>query len=228
MILKINVNKFYSLPKYILWPVCILIAFFGGLPLGLTMMFSFKYSILFLLLFPVFLPVAIFSSSPVMRVSGYFIYYSPMLLGIKSKKKLDLHNGTTFDYFLNMKLKDKGAKARYIILSYYVEGLLNIISEFESGKLDSSLQIEGTSYFFSDNTALKLGFKLQKPLLNYYLNFILYFVDLCFMYSYFKGNFSVPDIFSNKRAVTTADELCKRKDYLKSLLKTLNSRIKIS
>lgn len=227
MILKINVNKFYSLPKYILWPAVILIAFFGGLPFGLTMMFAFKYSFLYLFLFPLVLPVAIFSSSPVLKVSGYFVYYSPMLLGIISKKKLDLHNGTTFDYFLNMKLIDSGTKARYKILSYYVEGLLNIISEIETGKIDSSIQIEGTSYFFSENTANKFGFKLQKPLFNYYFNFIFNFVDLCFMYSYSKAKFSVPNIFSIKRAVTTADELCKRKDYLISLNKVLKSRINI-
>ena len=217
--------KFYSLPKYILWPVSVLLAFFGGLPLGLTMILSSKISFLFLFLFPVALPLAIFSSSPIMRLSGYFIYYSPMLLGIKSKKKLDLHNGTTFDYFLNMKLKDKGSQARYKILAYYVEGLLNIITEIETGKISSALSIEGTSYFFSDNTAVKLGFKLQKPVFNYYFNFIFNFVDLCFMYSYSKGKFTIPRIFSIKRAIISPVELCSRKEYLKSLHKILNSRI---
>lgn len=221
-------NKFYSLPKYILWPVSVLIAFFGGLPLGLIMILSSKISFLLILLLPVALPLAIFTSSPLMRVSGYYIYYSPMLLGIKSKKKLDLHNGTTFDYFLNMKLKDKGTQARYKILAYYIEGLLNIISEIESGKISSEIPIEGTSYFFSDNTAVKLGFKLQKPYTSYYLNFILNFVDLCFMYSYSKGKFTIPRIFKIKRAVISPIELCFRKEYMVSLLKVLNSRIKNS
>ena len=162
-----------------------------------------------------------------MRLSGYYIYYSPMLLGIKSKKKLDLHNGTTFDYFLNMKLKDKGLQARYKILSYYIEGLLKIISEIESGKISSELSIEGTSYFFSDNTAVKLGFKLQKPLFYYYFNFILNFVDLCFMYSYSKGKFTIPRIFNIKRAVISPAELCAQKENLKSLLKLLTAGLKI-
>lgn len=220
--------KLFSLPKYVQWPVSMLIAFIGGFPLGISVMLCFEGYFYLLLLLPFTISLAIFTSSPLMRVSGYYIYYSPMLLGIKSKKKLDLHNGTTFDYFLNMKMKDKGSQARYKILAYYIEGLLNIISEIESGKISSEVPIEGTSYFFSDNTALKLGFKLQKPYTSYYLNFILNFVDLCFMYSYSKGKFTIPRIFSIKRAVISPAELYSRKEYMKSLLKVLNSRIKNS
>ena len=217
-------KRFYSLPKIILWIISILLAFFGGMPLGFTMMFSLEHSILFLLLFPVTLPLAVFSLTPVMRVSGYYIYYSPMLLGIKSKKKLDLHNGTTFDYLLNMKLKDKGIKARYRILAYYLEGLLKIISENENGKISDSISIEGTSYFFSDSTAEKLGFTLRKPLFQYYFNFIFNFTDLTLMYSYSKGRFTIPRIFQIKRAVITPSELCTRKENIKALLKALNKR----
>lgn len=220
-------KRFYSLPKIILWIISILLAFFGGMPLGFTMMFSLEHSILFLLLFPLTLPLAVFSLTPIMRVSGYYIYYSPMLLGIKSKKKLDLHNGTTFDYLLNMKLKDKGIKARYKILAYYLEGLLKITDEIESGKINSSLPIEGTSYFFSDSTVQRLGFTLQKPLFSYYFNFIFNFTDLFLMYSYSKGKFTIPRIFHIKRAVITPSELCAQKENLRTLLNTLNKRIEV-
>ncbi len=218
-------NKFYSLPKIILWILSILLAFFGGLPLGLTVIFGFEKSFLFLFLLPIALPLAICTMTPLMRVSGYFIYYSPMLLGIKSKKKLDLHNGTTFDYLINMKLKDKGIKARYIILAYFVEGLLKITDEIESGKIKPSLSIEGTSYFFSDSTAVRLGFKLQKPIYYYYFNFIFNFTDLFLMYSYSKGKFTIPRIFHIKRAVITPSDLCAQKENLRTLLNTLNRRI---
>lgn len=221
-------SKFYSLPKYILFPLAFLLVSIGGLPLGVTMMFSFKYSFLYLLILPAALPLATFSSAPVMRVIGYFKYYSPMLLGIKSKKKLDLHNGTSFDYLFLMKLIDSGAQARYKMLAYYLEGLLNIISEIENGKINSDIQIEGTSYFFSENTAVKLGFTIQKPVFNYYFNFIFNFVDLFFMYSYSKGKFAIPHIFSIKRAVISPLDLCKRKNKIESLLIVIKSRIKNS
>lgn len=213
------------MPKITLWIVSIFLAFFGGMPLGFTMMLSFKFSILFLLFLPVTLPLAVCTMTPLMRVSGYFIYYSPMLLGIKSKKKLDLHNGTTFDYLLNMKLKDKGIKARYRILAYYLEGLLKIINEIEDGKISDSISIEGTSYFFSDNTAERLGFELRKPIFYYYFNFIFNFTDLTLMYSYSKGRFTIPRIFKIKRAVITPAKLCSQKESLKSLLNTLNRKI---
>jgi hypothetical protein len=222
------IRKFFSLPGYVQLPVSVLIAFFGGFPLGISIRLCFEGNFYLLLLLPFTISLSIFTSTPLMRVSGYYKYYSPMLLGIKSKKKLDLHNGTSFDYFLHMKLKDKGTQARYKILAYYFEGLLNIISEIENGKINSALPIEGTSYFFSDNTAVRLGFKLQKPVTSYYLNFIFTFVDLCFMYSYSKGKFTIPRIFSIKRAVISAEDLCNRKEYMVSLLKVLNSRIKNS
>ncbi|MFA5011251.1 MAG: hypothetical protein WC644_04785 [Ignavibacteria bacterium] len=218
-------NKFYALPKIVLWIVSITLAFIGGMPLGITMMFSFKFSFLYLLLFPVTLPLAVCTITPLMRVSGYYIYYSPMLLGIKSKKKLDLHNGTSFDYILYMKLKDKGIKARNKLLSYFLEGLLKIIQEIENGKIKSTLFIEGTSYFFSDSTAKRLGFTLQKPLLHYHFNFILNFIDLTLMYSYSKGRFTIPRIFEIKRAVISPSELCAQKDNLRRLLNILNNRI---
>lgn len=218
-------NKFYSFPKITLWTLSILLAFFGGMPLGLTMSFSFQFTFLFLFLLPITFPLAICTVTPLMRVSGYYIYYSPMLLGIKSKKKLDLHNGTTFDYLLNLKFKDKGIKARYKILASFVEGLLKIISEIENGKIKPSLSIEGTSYFFSDSTAERLGFTLQKPLFHYYFNFIFNFVDLFLMYSYSKGKFTIPRIFHIKRAVITPSELCAQKENLRTLLNTLNKRI---
>ncbi len=218
-------NRFYTLPKIILWIISILLAFFGGMPLTFTTMFSIEFNILFLLIFPVTLPLAVFSLTPFMRISGYYVYYSPMLLGIKSKKKLDLHNGTTFDYLLNMKLKDKGIKARYKILAYYLEGLLKIINEIEIGKINNSISIEGTSYFFSDTTAKRLGFTLRKPLFHYYFNFIFNFIDLTLMYSYSKGRFTIPRIFHIKRAVITPSELCAQKVNLRTLLNTLNKRI---
>lgn len=218
-------KRYYALPKIILWIVSILFAFFGGMPLGFTMMFSFKFNILFLLLYPATLSLAVFSLTPLMKISGYYIYYSPMLLGIKSKKKLDLHNGTTFDYLLNMKLMDTGIIARYKILAYYMEGLLKIINDIEIGKINKSITIEGTSYFFSDSTAIKLGFTLRKPMFHYYFNFILNFFDLTFMYSYSKGRFTIPRIFQIKRAVITPSELCTQKENLKILLNILNRNI---
>lgn len=220
-------NKFYSLPKFILWFLAIILAFLGGMPLGFTLIFGFEISFLFLFLLPITLPIAICTSTPIMRLSGYFIYYSPMLLGIKSKKKLDLHNGTTFDYLINMKLKDKGIKARYKILAYYLEGLLKITDEIESGKISDSISIEGTSYFFSDSTAERLGFTLRKPLFQYYFNFIFNFTDLTLMYSYSKGRFTIPRIFHIKRAVITPSELCAQKENLRTLLNTLNKRIEV-
>lgn len=218
-------KKFYTLPKIILWTVSIILVFFGGLPLGLTIIFGYDISFLFFFLFPIALPLAICTSTPLMRVSGYYVYYSPMLLGIKSKKKLDLHNGTTFDYIINMKLKDKGIKARYKILAYYLGGLLKIVGEIESGRINPSLPIEGTSYFFSDSTAERLGFTLQKPIYYYYFNFIFNFTDLFLMYSYSRGKFTIPQIFRIKRAVITPSELCAQKENLQSLLNILNRRI---
>lgn len=214
-------NKFYTIPKLFLWPLVIFFGFIGGMPIGLTFQFAILKTPIFLFLLPFVFPIAVFSITPFLKLIGVFHYYSPMLLATIDKNKIELHNGTSFDYLFVMKFSDFGFKAKKIILIYYLEGLLNLIKEIESGIVSKGINIEGASYFFSKNTVSKLGFKLMKPKIHQRLKLIINFWDLFWMYSYSKGKISIPNIFNVNRALTNGEYLCNQKNEIVILLKRI-------
>lgn len=216
-------NRFYNIPKILLWPLVCILMFLGGMPLGLSLTFAILNSPLFLFFTPFAIPLAIFSITPLLKQIGLYHYYSPMLLAIINKKKIDLHNGTSFDYLFVMKFSDYGYKAQKKLLKYFLEGLLKLIVDIESGKIPKDIIIEGTSYFFSINTVNKFGFTLLEPKFSHRLNFIFNFLDLFWMYSYSKGKISLPKIFDIKRAMTNGENLCNQKSKIETLLSKIKN-----
>lgn len=216
-------NKFYTIPIFFQWPLVILLGFIGGMPLGLTFQFAILKTPIFLFLLPFVYPLAVFSITPFLKLIGYLHYYSPMLLATIDKNKIELHHGTSFDYLFVMKFSDFGFKAKKKLLIYYLEGLLNLIEEIESGTVSKGINIEGASYFFSKNTASKLGFKLMKPKIHQRLWIIINFLDLFWMYSYSKGTISIPNIFNVNRALTNGENLCNQKNKIGMLIKRIKN-----
>ena len=94
------------------------------------------------------------------ELAGYCDYESPMLLTIKRRNKLEIHNGNLMDYIVNIRWNQKGNKAKKLILYYYLSGLTKIIDNIEDGKISKNINIVGTSYFFNKNTAKKFGFTI--------------------------------------------------------------------
>lgn len=142
----------------------------------------------------------------------------------KSDKKHDLHNGTSFDYLMIMRKHKAGIEARTVMLCYYLEGILEIISRVENGTLPASVKVEGTSYFFSESTAKRLGFDVQEG--KGFLKFNLYFnfIDLCWMYSYAQGKLSFPNLKEIKKAATTGERLVNNKEKINALYQYLKRK----
>ena len=129
-------NRFYEYPKFIQWFVAIILVMVGFGSILLIYLGPW-----FILLFPFIISIFQFGSTPFFRLTGIYKYYSPMLLVYNpNPKTYDLHNGTPFDYFFVMKRKDAGAKARYQILAYFVQGLLR-------GCLGFVFRVENESFF---------------------------------------------------------------------------------
>jgi hypothetical protein len=135
------------------------------------------------LFFLFYLPVAQFSITPLLKLTGVYTYYSPMLMGyMANDKQIDLHSGGSFDYLFVMRKHKTGLEFRNRLLTYHLEGLLQIIARIENKAIPGTVQISGTSYFFNDRTLHKLGFKTETPTLFYRINLFANFLDLIWMF----------------------------------------------
>jgi hypothetical protein len=210
-------NDFYKLPKIWQWTWSILFLLVG---LFLAIFIIEKgYANPFLYAaFIVYVPISQFLYTPLFKLTGGYTYYSPMLLGyMVNGQQIDLHSGTGFDHLFVLRKVKPGIELRNRLLAYHVEGLLNLISLIEKKQIPASVTIVGTSYFFSDRTLAKLGFKIEKASLFYRANLFINFIDLVWMYSLARGTFSIPKVWDAKKASIQGAMLVAQKQQLDAL-----------
>ena len=198
------------------------------LVLGMACFFGWyalmERSFVYVLLLPFLISILQFCSTPISRATGVYQYQSPMLLVYNANEKVyDLHSGTTFDYLLHMKWAERGPEAQRKMLAFFIDGLLEIIAKIENGTIPASVKVVGTSYFFSERTAKKWGFKMAKPSAFYRFNLILNGLDLFILYSYAQNRIVFPKIWDAKKMEALGSELLDNKAYLEGLHKKLSS-----
>jgi len=204
-------NNFYERSKLFQWSVAVLLMiimlFITYLWFKLTSVSPF-FTLLILLLAPLFQ----FCITPFFSLLGVYKYLSPMLLIFSpNSKKYDLHNGTSFDYLLVMRKYQKGRILRQKMLEYFIEGLLKIVDEVENETISKEIEISGSSYFFSERTATRLGFELTKSSSAAKTNIVLNYLDLLWMYSLAKGKIACPDLSNIKTATNSGERLYENK-----------------
>lgn len=217
-------NAFYGLAKWKQWTIAILmqLVLLAIIILSTGLYLKFPLSLVGIIFI---VPLMQFLGTPFNRLMGIFDYVSPMLLIFTPyKDRIDLHNGTTFDYLMVLRKYKMGAPIRSKILEYYIEGLLEIMYRLEKGQLASDKNISGTSYFFSDQTAERLGFTVIQPPFSERINLYLNFVDLILMYSIGQGRLAIPNMKNIKKATITPERLISNKLYLQNLHQYLKNR----
>jgi hypothetical protein len=197
---------------------------FLGFIICITFWFSIDILPLQIALFPLAVSMSQFAFTPVFRASGTYKYYSDFLLVYNPNQTVyDLHLGTSFDYALHMHWSDRGIKARKKLLAGMLNGLLGIIDDAEQGKLPGSLVVTGTSYFFSDSSVKRFGFRLTEPSAAYRANLLLNFVDIYWMSVFASGSWKFPKLNQAKKAEITLDELVLQKDRIRLLNQKLST-----
>lgn len=217
-------NRFYTLPKIVQWVLAlILFAMYGAVLFKILRIIAENPLWSFTLL--LFVPFMQIMVTPLFKLIKLYEYLSPMLLVYApTEKEYDLHNGTGFDYLMVMRKEKPGTAVQHKLLAYYMQGFLEIIQRVESGVLPETIKIKGSSYFFSTQTALRLGFRLGATRFAVKANLYFNFFDLLIWYSISKGKITLPNLRNIKTAEITGRELLVNKKQFERYLTYLNRR----
>jgi len=217
-------NDFYKQPKVLVWIESILFLLIGFV-LGIFIVEKGYMQPLIYSAFILYIPISQFLFTPIYKLTGGYTYYSPMLLGyMANDKQIDLHSGTSFDHLFVLRKYKSGTPLRNRIMMYHLDGLLKLIQLIEDKHIPASVNIIGTSYFFSERTLDKLGFQIEKATLLYRINLFINFIDLFWMYSLSKGKFAIPAVWDAKKAMITGDALVAQKTKFEGLYQKLEAK----
>ncbi len=155
-------------------------------------------------------------STPLLKRLGFYKYYSPMFCTMPFfNNHLDIHLGTSWDFFKPYKLNSR------IILLYLAEGLYSLSSAIERGEIDSQKILRGNVYYLNTSTFEKFGFRSRKLNLLEFVLFLMNYVELCILQSVSSGKVSVVS-FKNLSILTCkAGDLPAYTGKLESLIKHL-------
>ena len=217
-------NDFYKQPKVLVWIESILLLLIGFV-LGIFILEKGYMQPLIYSAFILYIPISQFLFTPIYKLTGGYTYYSPMLLGyMANDKQIDLHSGTSFDHLFVLRKYKSGIPLRNRIMMYHLDGLLKLIQLIEVKHIPASVNIIGTSYFFSERTLDQLGFQIEKATLFYRINLFINFIDLFWMYSLSKGKFAIPAVWDAKKAMITGDALVAQKTKFEGLYQKLEAK----
>jgi hypothetical protein len=166
--------------------------------------------------------IAPFFDTPSLKKSGKLLYHSPLFLSeTPNNGVIIIHGGTLFDYVFVLDKKMNGTQRTKLILQLYLQGLLNLIEEYESHK-NNKLKVRGTSYIINQNTAERIGFKIQKTDFVQKLILTFNYFNILVSSSIAKKKVSFPNLNDTKTFEATLIDLIERKEYISKL----NSRLK--
>ena len=212
-----GMKKFDQFSGLFQWSISILL----GLIMVVGLFFwteLMRTSKIWMLLIFVVAPIVQFLITPLFSVLRVYNYHSPMVVSVgNNRRMISLHNGTSFDYLMEMSGIQPGIQWRNKMLYYYLDALLNIICQVENGNLPSNTVIRGSSYFLSQRSAVKLGFEVKHTSILEKINIALNYIDVVWMYSMANRKLTFPNLTKIITVRTTGEELIKHKTSIMAL-----------
>jgi len=174
------------------------------------------------LLIFIFVPIIQFLITPLFQLIGVYRYHSPMVISMANiGKVIDLHNGTSYDYLIKMRGVKPGKAWQKTMLKYYMEALLDVISNIENEELSDQVVVRGSSYFLSDRTIKKFGFISKRTSIPEKINILFNYLDLFWMYSCSEGKMAFPNLANIKTAKIKGADLVEKKALIQSIYRRL-------
>lgn len=132
--------------------------------------------------------------------------------------ELELHLGGGYDYPRLWRMaRGNRATMRRLLLGSAIEALAHVAREIESGGRPPETRVSAVSYFFSDATALRFGFKPEKVSDFEKLFFLLSVGDIVPLYWLIMGSFKLPPLLTLKRYTAVGSDLVLRRAELESM-----------
>lgn len=181
------------------------------------------HPLLWLPLIFVLVPAAEFVLTPLWTRHGVYRYYSPLLFVLARGERLyELHGGTLYDHLFHGPAAVRGRAARRARLRCYLAGLLGLIDDIERGVLAPDARLTGTSYFFGERSARRLGFTVERAGRSERLHLALNALGLALIYRGARGRWALPPVWRARRATTTAAQLARRRAVVEAWLERLS------
>ena len=209
----------YYLPISLQWVLAICLFLIGIYGISLIDVW-WKLIFVFLLI-----PILQFCCTPLFRLIGIYKYLSTTVYAVPATKAYyELHNATTYDYLQQFSWSDKGLKTQRQLLMNYGQAFLKIIQLIETGKLPPSLQIIGQSFFFSRQTAKKLGFQIYPANRVTKICSTLNALELTILYSFARGKWVIPPFWKVKVMTISGEDLCKKKELIRRIIQQIKKK----
>ncbi|WP_255554019.1 hypothetical protein [Mesonia aestuariivivens] len=136
---------------------------------------------------------------------------------------MQIHGGTLLDYYFVLNFKWNSKQRTNYIIQQYLEGLVNLIEEYEKNNV-RQIRFTGTTYILNKNTAKKLGFTITKTNSLQLMLLVLNYFNVLISNSIAKGNFSFPNVTKSISFEAKLDDLVKKKASIKALSNKLKHR----
>jgi len=161
-------------------------------------------------------------TTPILKHSGYYKYYSPMFFTVPLfYRVLEIHIGTSWDFF---KLKSANPTT---IFSYLVEGLFKLAEDIESNKVHPETKIRGFIYYLNESTVKKFGFTTRKPNFFEWILFSLNYLELCILQSISYKRISIVKLDNIQIITISGKELVSYKPVFKTAYEKFQRRYAI-
>jgi hypothetical protein len=157
-----------------------------------------------------------FATTPFLRRIGYYTYYSPMFFIMPTPTALEIHLGTSYDFF------QQNPTPR-LVLRYLAQGLVNLCSAIEHGAVDPQRIIKGTVYYINESTLRRFGFEPCDLSLFQWALFLQNYLEVCLLLTLSKRRISFVNLKNVRRIKATSGDLLHYKEKYVAYLRYLEN-----